>query len=65
MNAFLPYSNEISDIPCAICSGEVIEFTIPNDIWNKVIRNNKSETNKEYICINCWYNKLRESLGML
>jgi hypothetical protein len=64
MNAFLPYTDNISNIPCALCGEEVIEFTIPNDIWNKVMRPDGLETNKEYICINCWYNKLRFELGL-
>ena len=63
MNMFLPYSNEVTEIPCTSCGGSVIEFTIPNDIWNKVMRKNK-ETNEEYICINCWYNNLRKILNI-
>ena len=65
MNMFLPYTNEVSSIPCAECGGDVIEFTIPNDIWNKIIRPNGIESIKEYLCINCWYDKLREYLGLL
>ena len=62
MNMFLSYTDKESNIPCYLCGGKVIEFTIPNDIWNTVMRLNYKETNQEYICINCWYNKLREYL---
>lgn len=54
----------ISSIPCNICGSEVNEFSIPNDIWNKVIRLGGHEHDQEYICLNCWYNALRIALGM-
>jgi hypothetical protein len=49
-----------SEIPCCLCGNEVIEFSVPNDIWNKVIRKDGKETDKEYIRLTCWYEKLRE-----
>jgi hypothetical protein len=54
----------VSTIPCARCGGEVIEFSIPNDIWNKVIRADTEESDNEYICVDCWFNSLRKSLGI-
>lgn len=56
--------DKVSVIPCSRCGGEVEEFVIPNDIWNKVIRNNGPESDNEYICVNCWFSALRKSLGM-
>lgn len=59
------FSNDvISSIPCARCGGEVIEFSIPNDVWNKVIRPDGHEHTKEYLCANCWFNALRVALGI-
>lgn len=43
------------DIPCHRCGGDVIEFSIPNDIWNKVIRKDGHEQDNEYICIDCFF----------
>ncbi len=54
----------ISSIPCHICGGEVNEFSIPNDIWNKVIRLDGHEHDQEYLCLNCWYSALRIALGI-
>jgi hypothetical protein len=56
-------SKEASKIPCVECGGEVIEFSIPNDIWNKVIRPN-GEHDREYLCMGCFLNALRIALGL-
>lgn len=55
-------NDEISELACARCGGEVIEFTIPNDIWNKVIRRDGHERDDEYICIDCFFAALRDAL---
>lgn len=57
-------NSEVSELPCGICGGEVIEFSIPNDIWNKVIRPDGHEHDKEYLCIDCFFNALRKALGL-
>jgi hypothetical protein len=53
---------ETSKIPCCLCGGKVIEFTVPNEVWNKVMRPDGKETDKEYICYECWNKKLNEFL---
>jgi hypothetical protein len=53
---------ETSKIPCCLCGGKVIEFTVPSEIWNKVMRPNGKETDKEYICYECWDKKLTKFL---
>jgi len=58
------FNDEISSIPCAKCGGSVIEFSVPNDVWNKVVRPTGRETSNEYICVNCWFNALRVALGI-
>lgn len=59
------YQNDvISETPCSLCGGQVIEFGIPNDIWNKVIRLDGHESNKEYLCIDCFFEALRKALGL-
>lgn len=60
----LPIDNETSSIPCDICGGAVIEFSIPNDIWNKVIRLDGHEHDKEYLCMACFFDALRVVLGL-
>ncbi len=45
---------EISDVPCCRCHGPVIEFSIPNELWNIIVRNRGPETNKEYLCLDCF-----------
>lgn len=54
---------EPSAIPCCICGGEVVEFTVPNDIWNLVMRPDDKETDREYLCLDCWYVALRDFLS--
>jgi hypothetical protein len=56
--------DEVSTIPCCLCGGEVVEFTVPNDIWNLVMRPDGKETDKEYVCLDCWYKALRKHLDV-
>jgi hypothetical protein len=58
------FNDEISSIPCTQCGGKVVEFSIPNDIWNKVIRLDGHESSNEYLCVNCWFDALRVALGI-
>jgi hypothetical protein len=53
---------KISEIPCAICRGEVIEFSIPNYIWNKIMRSKSGghEHDKDHICFDCFKKKFIE-----
>ena len=46
--------NGLSDIPCCKCGGPVVEFSVPNEAWNTVIRNNGPETDQEYLCVKCF-----------
>ena len=43
-----------SGIPCARCGGSCVEFTVPNDVWNTVIRLGGKERDDEYICEVCY-----------
>ena len=54
----------VSGTPCDRCGGLVIEFSIPNDVWNKVIRIDGEERWDEYICMGCFLERLRVSLGI-
>jgi DNA-directed RNA polymerase subunit RPC12/RpoP len=47
-------SDSISTIPCSNCGGRVQEFSVANELWNKVVRKNGKETNREYLCIWCF-----------
>lgn len=58
-------SAKTSMIPCCLCGGKVIEFVIPNELWNRVIRIKGREANKEYLCFNCWNNKLTQFINKL
>ena len=57
-------SDNVSEIPCDDCGGEAHEFYIPNDIWNRVIRKDGHEQDKEYLCVDCFLNELRRELGL-
>jgi len=57
--------NKISKIPCCKCGKEVIEFTVPNELWNMVMRHDGHETDKEYLCFDCWNTELMEYLARL
>lgn len=52
-----------SSIPCARCGGAVVEFSIPNDIWNEIIREDGHEHDGEYLCWNCFWNATRVKLA--
>lgn len=54
----------VTGIPCDLCGGAVIEFSIPNDIWNRVIRLDGHEHDKEYLCMACFFDALRTALGI-
>jgi hypothetical protein len=57
--------SESSSIPCCNCGGEVIEFTVPNALWNKVIRHDGHATDKEYLCFSCWNQQLSDFISEL
>jgi hypothetical protein len=50
-------------LPCSRCGGPCVAFTIPNDVWNEVIRTEGRERDEEYICEDCWYQAVRWRLG--
>lgn len=43
-----------SSIPCHDCRGPVVEFSVPNDAWNTLIRRGGRETDQEYLCLSCF-----------
>src|SRR3990167_1080612 len=43
-----------STIPCARCGGQCVEFTVPNDVWNAVVRRGGKERDDEYMCEACY-----------
>ena len=49
-----PPDGVISTIPCARCGGKCIEFTVPNDVWNTVVRRGGKEGDDEYLCEACY-----------
>jgi DNA-directed RNA polymerase subunit RPC12/RpoP len=59
---FVERKARMSEIPCCKCGGEVVEFVVPNDLWNMVIRQDGHESNKEYLCFACWNNALYKYL---
>jgi len=57
---------EISSIPCARCGGEVIEFTVPNELWNEIVRwPDGKERADEYICLDCWHKAVEKRIQFL
>jgi hypothetical protein len=47
-------SENVSKIPCSNCGGKVQEFSVPNPVWNAIVRKNGKETDKEYLCVWCF-----------
>lgn len=41
-------------LACARCRGKVKEFTVPNDVWNAVVRRGGPESVGEYLCEACY-----------
>lgn len=58
-------NNRTSTVPCCECGGDAVEFTVPNDIWNAVMRPDEKETDREYLCLDCWYKALRNYINNL
>lgn len=58
-------NDDVSTIPCDVCGGAVVEFSIPNDIWNRVMRPDGHEHDGEYICMACFFDALRRILGIV
>jgi hypothetical protein len=56
MREILFISDKVNESPCSNCGGEVIDYSIPNDVWNKVVRGQTGgrETENEYLCIWCF-----------
>lgn len=57
-----PYrcSAPLDAAPCLLCGEGVVEFSVPNDLWNAIVRRGGPETDQEYLCISCWYRKVRD-----
>lgn len=47
-------SQGASGIPCDRCGGPVYEFSVPSDLWNKVVRKGGPEGDSEYLCLHCY-----------
>lgn len=56
-NYILFIADEPSGIPCQICGGEVVEYSIRNDLWNRVVRKDGKEQDQEYFCAWCFLEK--------
>lgn len=54
-----------SDIPCDKCQGPVVEFSVPNEAWNTIIREHGRETDQEYLCLNCFAKAAAERILVL
>lgn len=50
----------VSTVPCCACGGQVIEFTVPNDVWNQIIRKGGHEHDQEYLCAACFARQCTE-----
>ena len=47
-------ASEISSVSCSLCGGLCVEFVVPNDVWNQVVRVDGKESDKEYLCWSCF-----------
>lgn len=56
------FSTEPSTVPCVLCRGVVFEFSVPSELWNAVVRRGGPETDKEYLCVNCFHRKVYEAI---
>ncbi len=52
-------------IPCARCGGGVVEFSVPNDLWNQVIRPDGRDRIDEHMCLGCWHSAVLDRLSSL
>jgi len=54
-----------SEIPCCRCGGVVVEFSVPHDAWNILIRDDGKETDQEYLCLECFARLAAEKVKQL
>jgi hypothetical protein len=54
-----------SETPCCRCGGVVVEFSVPNDAWNTIIRDDGRETDQEYLSLDCSARVAAEKVGQL
>lgn len=47
-----------SEVPCCECKERMVEFGVPNALWNSVMRPDGREHDREYLCITCFCEKL-------
>lgn len=40
--------------PCCECGGPVVEFSVTNEVWDVIVRGGGAETDREYLCIDCF-----------
>lgn len=54
------FSDAPSEVPCGDCGGQVCEFSVPNDVWNAVVRIGRGEGafGSEYICFGCFHERV-------
>lgn len=57
-------NNGIAFIPCDECGNDVIEFSKPTDIANRVLHPDGDTTQTKYLCMHCFLNALRQELGI-
>lgn len=50
-------ASSVSTVPCCLCKGPVIEFSVPNEVWNRIVRGGGPETDQEYLCVGCFAQK--------
>jgi hypothetical protein len=54
--------NKASGTPCALCGGDVVEFSVPNEMWNKIVRDGGPESRHEYLCVTCFHKLMQKQL---
>ena len=49
-----PDQTVAKDLPCGRCGRPVVEFVLPNWVWNAVVRRGQIEGGQEYLCEACF-----------
>jgi hypothetical protein len=50
----------VSETLCVSCDNPCVEFHVPNDVWNAVVRKGGPEHDKEFLCVWCYHKAVEE-----
>lgn len=53
---------ESTGLPCVECGKPHREFVVPSSLWNRIVRHDNRETDREYLCLACFFGHVEAAL---